>query len=48
MEEKLFGVTSEQFGKNITKKFNYANKLHTSSIFVNKISLKYRIEHIEA
>ena len=62
VEEKLFGVTSEQFGKNVTKKFNYTmlfmkyyiytNKLHTSSIlladFVNKISLKYRIEHIEA
>ena len=62
MEEKLFGVTSEQFGKNVTKKFNYTllfmkyyiytNKLHTYSIlladFVNKILLKYRIEHIEA
>ena len=62
MEEKLFGVPSEEFEKSVTKKFNYtllfmkyyiyANKLHTSSIlladFVNKISLKYRIECIEA
>ena len=61
IQEKLFGVTSEQFGINATKKFNYTllfmnyniytNKLHTSSIlladFVNKISLKYRIEHFE-
>ena len=61
IQEKLFGVTSEQFGKNAMKKFNYTllfmkyyiytNKLHTSSIlladFVNKISLKYRIEHFE-
>ena len=61
IQEKLFGVTSEQFGINATKKINYTllfmkyyiytNKLHTSSIlladFVNKISLKYRIEHIE-
>ena len=62
MEEKLFGVPSEQFEKSVAKKFNYTllfmkyyiytNKLHTSSIvladFVNKISLKYRIECIEA
>ena len=61
IQDKLFGVTSEQFGINATKKFNYTllfmkyyiytNKLHTSSIlladFVNKISLKYRIEHFE-
>ena len=59
MEEKLFGVTSEQFEKSVTKKFNYpllfmkyyiyTNKLHTSLILlVNKISLKYRIDRIEA
>ena len=61
MEEKLFGVPSEEFEKSVTKKFNYTllfkyyiytNKLHTSSIlladFINKISLKYRIERIEA
>ena len=61
IEEILFGVTSKQFGKSVSKKFNYTllfmkyyiytNKLHTSSIlladFVNKISVKYRIEHIE-
>ena len=62
MEEKLFGVPSEQFEQNVAKKFNYtllfmkyyiyANKLHTRSIlladFVNKISLEYRIERLEA
>ena len=62
IEEKLFGVTSEPYGKNIRKKLSYTllfmkyyihtNKLHTSPIllvdFVNKISLKFKIECIEA
>ena len=44
MEEKLFDVTSEPFGKNVTKKFNYTllfmkyyiytNRLQTSSILL--------------
>ena len=44
IEEKLFGVTSEPYGKNITKKFSYTllfmkyyihtNKLHTSPILL--------------
>jgi len=55
MEEKLFGVTSEPFGKNVTKKFNYTllfmkyyiytNKLHTSSILLADLVNKISLKY---
>ena len=55
IEEKLFGVTSEQFGKNATKKFNYTlffmkyyiytSKLHTSSILLADFVKKISVKY---